>query len=74
MPVLDYFGNLWGFQAKDERGVIRWFCSNCYRKLRGDKKISEAEYALGTGDPADEDNPRGKRNVYICDECGESSK
>ena len=72
MPVLEYYGNLWGFEAEDKEGGRKILCSNCYDKLTRDGKIGKAISALGTEDH-DEDEP-DRKSVYVCDESGHFSK
>lgn len=66
--ILDYWGELWGFQTED-----RILCRDCYNKLTGDERKEEIRFALGTED-RDGDDPDGKKFLYICDECGKFSK
>ena len=81
MPVLSYFGDLWGFELKDEEGNRKIFCHDCYDKLvKGIARLTEGGKiekvisALGTEDPEDADAPDGSKDLYICDGCGVFSK
>jgi hypothetical protein len=66
MPVLEYYGDLWGFGVE---GKI--FCNSCYRQRS--EKITKGIFALGTEDRDEVESGEEKKFVYICDECGRSN-
>ncbi len=78
MPILDYSGDLFGFQVDDVEGDeganAKILCSACYDKLIKDGKISIAYVALGTEDLIDERCSPGQNELYVCDQCGARSK
>jgi hypothetical protein len=64
MPVLEYYGDLWGVGVGD-----KLYCNSCFRGVQVNTKDI---YAIGTKDPKEVESEK-KKVVYICDECGRLS-
>jgi len=69
MPVLKYYGDLWGFSVLTDDGS-KLLCYQCFRKAIQQGQVKKTKRALGTEDTTREVlDLHEKNHVYTCDGC-----
>jgi hypothetical protein len=70
MPVLEYYGDHWGYLVLTDEGS-KVLCYHCFNEANQQGQVKKITRALGTEDMTQEGVPlRGQKNfLYVCDGC-----